>query len=86
MTKIVNLDDARKNWMTERADCLSCKHSWQAVFMDGSELGLECPQCRKKHGMATIPGRGSAENTLKVLDWCMKHGIGPYAPKPTWRQ
>lgn len=80
MADIINLDDARKNWTTARADCVTCKHSWQAVFPSGAELGLECPGCGKPHGWAIVPGGDEREKTFKTLEWCMKNSIGPYAP------
>lgn len=82
MSEIVELDDFRHSWRTARADCITCKHTWQAVFPDGCELGLECPQCGRMHGWAQIPENANKEGTMRVLTWCAKNNIGPYADEP----
>jgi hypothetical protein len=81
MADVISLDDVRKNWRTERADCVTCHHQWQAVFPNGAELGLECPACGKMHGMAMVPENANKAGTVKVLGWCMRLGIGPYAKR-----
>jgi hypothetical protein len=80
MADIISLDDVRSTWRTAKADCVTCKHTWQAVFPDGAELGLECPNCHRAHGWACIPENGNREGTMKVLTWCATNKIGPYAP------
>mgnify|MGYP003396320045 CR=1 FL=1 len=80
MADIISLDDARKNWRTERADCVTCHHTWQAVFPNGSDLGLECPACGLMHGFALLPENANKKGIARNLAWCMKNSIGPYAP------
>lgn len=65
-------------WCAGRADCVSCHHTWTAVFPVGSDLGLECPNCGQMYGWAQTAASGTLEGAQRVLAWCMKNRIGPY--------
>jgi predicted RNA-binding Zn-ribbon protein involved in translation (DUF1610 family) len=50
--EILDFDEHRRIWHTAYAECLKCKHEWAAVYPNGCDTKLECPNCGAQDSMA----------------------------------